>query len=321
MFNQAINRCGFTLMEILVGVLIIGILTAVAVPMYKRATLKSTFSTVIPPTQSLAAAQEVFYLNNGEYAESKDELDVTVNDTAQTTVTVSDKKNYKYAVGTHSGVPGAKYLVYQKNSKRFADNIHCEAAKTDADAKWLCEKGLGGTPLTGSINGADFLTYLLSGDAGTDKFIREDCPAGYYDNNGTCTKAQAGYYAEDGEMKLCETGSVSSAGSSSCTPCPVGKYRGGNAASCWTCGVGTYADTEGSTSCKVCPAGMSHTITGATSISACTPCPAGMHKMGGFTECAKCAAGTYADAEGSASCKKCPSGTTNNAAHTDCVPA
>jgi len=314
------RKRGFTLLELVVAVLIIALLAAVAVPMYKHAVLKSKFSTVMPPTQALAAAQEVFYLNNGDYAEEKESIDVTLPDTSQTTVTLSDKRNYKYVMGEHTGVPGAKYLVYQKRSKRFADNIHCEADKNDEQAKWLCEKGLGGTPITGSINGANYLTYLLSGDAGTDKFIREDCPEGYYDNNGTCTKAQAGYYAEDGERKRCEAGTSSTAGASSCDPCPVGMYQnGGNKTKCSPCGAGTYADTEGSITCKGCPDGSISTTTGATSKSVCTPCPAGKYTPGAQrVSCVFCPEG-WISTNGKV-CRGCPSGTTNNEEHTECVP-
>ena len=68
------TKLGFTLIEVLVVVLIIAVLTAVAMPMYKRAVLKSRFSTVMPMAKSVADAQEIYYLNNGEYALGTDEL-------------------------------------------------------------------------------------------------------------------------------------------------------------------------------------------------------------------------------------------------------
>lgn len=321
MFNQAINRRGFTLMEILVGVLIIGVLTAVAVPMYKHATLKSTFSTVMPPTQSLAAAQEIFFLNTGEYAQDKEALDVAAPDTAKTSITVSDKRNYKYVMGHHTGVPGANYVVYQNRSKRFAGNIHCEALKTDDQANWLCEKGLGGTLLTGSISGTNYQTYLLSGDAGTDKFLREDCPEGYYDDNGTCQKVNVGRYAEEGELKLCSVGSYQSQqGQTSCDICPAGKVQPYEGRSfCYDCNIGSYSDVEGGTACQLCPPGTYQDEYGQTS---CKPCPAGKYRRyTNGSSCDTCPSGYYADAEGSTVCTKCPTGQTSNEGHTGCVPA
>ena len=308
------RKRGFTLLELIVAVLIIALLAAVAVPMYKHAVLKSKFSTVMPPTQALAAAQEVFYLNHGDYAEDKEAIDVTLPDTSQTTVTLSNKRNYKYVMGAHTGVPGAHYIMYQKRSKRFADNIHCEADKNDDQAKWLCEKGLNGTPITGSISGSNYLTYLLSGDAGTDKFLRDDCPEGYYDNNGTCKIAPAGSYADGGELIECEPGTYSSMGASECIACPAGRYSY-NRIGCNVCPVGTYAAQEGSPSCTPCPEGMYAKTHGHTS---CTVCPAGNYSNSP-TRCDSCPPGTYSAQDGSTSCATCPDGTyTPNYGNTSC---
>ena len=71
-FNQ-----GFTLLEVLVVVIIIAVLAAIAVPQYQHAVLKSRFSTVMPMAKSVADAQEVYYLSNGQYATHKSALDVT----------------------------------------------------------------------------------------------------------------------------------------------------------------------------------------------------------------------------------------------------
>ena len=68
----------FTLIELLVVVLIIGILAAVALPQYQKAVLKSRYVQTKLLTKMLADSEELYYLNNGVYANSFEELDISM---------------------------------------------------------------------------------------------------------------------------------------------------------------------------------------------------------------------------------------------------
>ena len=59
---------GFTLIEILVVVLIIGILAAIALPQYKESVEKSIMQEAIVNLKAIANANEIFYMTNGRYA-------------------------------------------------------------------------------------------------------------------------------------------------------------------------------------------------------------------------------------------------------------
>lgn len=70
---------GFTLIELLVVVLIIGILSAIALPQYKKAVVKSRLATIKPLLSSIKMAEEEYYLANGEYTDDLSRLTLNVS--------------------------------------------------------------------------------------------------------------------------------------------------------------------------------------------------------------------------------------------------
>ncbi|MCR5505264.1 MAG: prepilin-type N-terminal cleavage/methylation domain-containing protein [Elusimicrobiaceae bacterium] len=81
--KNKIHKKGFTLIEMLVVVLIIGILTAIALPQYRLAVAKSQYSTLKNATKSLKDAVDRYYLVHSSYPTKFADLDVDFSITGE----------------------------------------------------------------------------------------------------------------------------------------------------------------------------------------------------------------------------------------------
>ena len=137
---------GFTLIELLVVVLIIGILAAVAVPQYKMAVDKSRLSKLLAMIDSVAKAEELYYLANNQYTKNWDELSVSLpgtitdNTMSADTWTVSLLPDLARGVrATDSQVPGVKIWHFLNQNNEWAGQNVCYANKDNKRANKLCK--------------------------------------------------------------------------------------------------------------------------------------------------------------------------------------
>ncbi len=94
------NNKGFTLIELLVVVLIIGILTAMALPQYFKTVARSRATEALMITKNVKDAAERYALfHNGTYPVSFEQLDINVQEETDT---------YTYAIEDEAVVATAK---------------------------------------------------------------------------------------------------------------------------------------------------------------------------------------------------------------------
>ncbi len=132
------NKKAFTLLELLIVVLIIGILAAIALPQYKKAVLKSRLVAMFPYVKAVTSAQERYYLTNSHYANSITNLDVNLtcpNDLIcsinANRIEVYSKENpylsiiSKYALSTDSNSKSRMYCwaSYSNGSKQLYRDV------------------------------------------------------------------------------------------------------------------------------------------------------------------------------------------------------
>ena len=96
---------GFTLVELLIVMLIVGILATIAIPKFSAMRTKSYIAAVTSDLKNVASQQEIYLSNEYAYAGVITDLDMTLTD--QVTITVNEATGTGWAgTGTHSGLAG-----------------------------------------------------------------------------------------------------------------------------------------------------------------------------------------------------------------------
>ena len=95
--NRLFER-GFTLIELLVAVLIVGILAAIALPLYQRAVQRSKVSDALSNLEIVSLKQQDYLLSHETYATNFKDLNVHIDGLYDKAGTEAQVGNFKYAL-------------------------------------------------------------------------------------------------------------------------------------------------------------------------------------------------------------------------------
>jgi prepilin-type N-terminal cleavage/methylation domain-containing protein len=185
---------GFTLIELLVVVLIIGILTAMALPQYFKAVERSRMSEAEQLLRSISEAQQRKYLQINKFATDYRGLDVapkgSMNRSFHTKgqngngfeVTLSEANAWEAGIGTaireNKGIQAGKEhaddrMSYQYILRRYYANSTTECEGLDENGKALCADFCGLDSLTGDKCCNADVTTTTGGESPTTTTSRQ----------------------------------------------------------------------------------------------------------------------------------------------------
>ncbi|HHY5206661.1 TPA: pilin [Neisseria meningitidis] len=121
---------GFTLIELMIVIAIVGILAAVALPAYQDYTARAQVSEAILLAEGQKSAVTEYYLNHGEWPK---------NNTSAGVATSTDiKGKYVQSVEVKNGVITATMLSSGVNNEIKGKKLSLWATRQDGSVKWFC---------------------------------------------------------------------------------------------------------------------------------------------------------------------------------------
>ncbi|HEZ8671072.1 TPA: pilin, partial [Neisseria gonorrhoeae] len=121
---------GFTLIELMIVIAIVGILAAVALPAYQDYTARAQVSEAILLAEGQKSAVTEYYLNHGEWPE---------NNTSAGVASASDiKGKYVESVTVAKGVVTAQMASSNVNNEIKNKKLSLWAKRQDGSVKWFC---------------------------------------------------------------------------------------------------------------------------------------------------------------------------------------
>ncbi|WP_118837571.1 pilin [Neisseria meningitidis] len=130
---------GFTLIELMIVIAIVGILAAVALPAYQDYTARAQVSEAILLAEGQKSAVTEYYLNHGEWPAN--------NSSAGVASSSEIKGKYVEKVEVAKGVITATMLSTGVNKEIQGKKLSLWAKRQDGSVKWFC-----GQPVTRAAN-------------------------------------------------------------------------------------------------------------------------------------------------------------------------
>ncbi|ENS9607670.1 pilin [Neisseria gonorrhoeae] len=121
---------GFTLIELMIVIAIVGILAAVALPAYQDYTARAQVSEAILLAEGQKSAVTEYYLNHGEWPENNTSAGVASSDKI--------KGKYVESVTVAKGVVTATMKSDGVNKEIKGKKLSLWAKRQDGSVKWFC---------------------------------------------------------------------------------------------------------------------------------------------------------------------------------------
>ncbi|HEZ6169245.1 TPA: pilin [Neisseria meningitidis] len=153
---------GFTLIELMIVIAIVGILAAVALPAYQDYTARAQVSEAILLAEGQKSAVTEYYLNHGKWPGDNSDAGVASSSTI--------KGKYVEKVEVAKGVITATMLSSGVNKEIQGKKLSLWAKRQDGSVKWFC-----GQPVT--RDGTDSATDVKADTDATNKIDTKHLPS------------------------------------------------------------------------------------------------------------------------------------------------
>ncbi|CWQ33123.1 pilin [Neisseria meningitidis] len=161
---------GFTLIELMIVIAIVGILAAVALPAYQDYTARAQVSEAILLAEGQKSAVTEYYLNHGEWPGD--------NSSAGVATSSEIKGKYVKSVEVKNGVVTAQMASSNVNNEIKGKKLSLWAKRQAGSVKWFC-----GQPVTRDANGAN--NDEVTAANGNEKIDTKHLPSTCRDDSST----------------------------------------------------------------------------------------------------------------------------------------